>query len=216
MVKIIDGDIEEAFYWAAYGISAYTPVAMDIETSGLDYIHDKIATIQVHIPDIGTQIVRIRDGQPAPTYIARLLQDPIVMKVFHYGMFDLSFIGYRWDIHATRVVDTRIAATLIDPYKTRYWNPTRNKYDHGLAALVYTYYGVTLDKVTAVSDWFGNLSPAQLDYAEKDVTYLPMLIEQMHGEMNARTREIAELAYAWLPGKVYCKIHNLPDPLDRV
>jgi ribonuclease D len=216
MAKIIDGDIEESFFHAAYSISAFKPIALDIETSGLDYIHDRIATIQVHIPDIGTQIVRVRDEQAAPMYIARLLQDPLVLKVFHYGMFDLSFIGYRWKTYARRVIDTRIAATIIDPYRNRFWNPTRNKYDHGLAALVYTYYGDTLDKATAVSDWFGNLSPAQLDYAEKDVTYLPLLVDRLHGEMSEQQREIANMAYMWLPGKVYCKINNVPDPLDRV
>lgn len=218
-VEVVDEDLTDEFMRRVYSARSSDKLGIDIETSGLDYIHDRIATVQVYSQSAGVQIVRIRDGQSSPGNIRYILEDPTSTKIFHYGMFDLSFLGYKWKIYARNVEDTRIAATLLDPYKNRYFNPTRNKYDHGLAALVWTYFKDRLDKELAVSNWFGNLSPAQLSYASKDVIYLPALLDIMHAEMlhaNPRLSTVAKQAYFWLPGKVYCKINNMPDPLDRV
>lgn len=213
-VEIVDRDITYEFYRDIQE-SDNTTLAMDIETSGLDPKADRIATIQIYSPLAGVEIVRIYEGQEPPTRILTLLESVAYTKIFHYAHFDLGFLMQNYGIFPRNVQDTRVAATIIDPMRERYWNPGRNAYDHGLAALVWTYYGVELDKSIAVSDWFSPLTAAQIEYATRDVIYLPDLLHRLTSEMKPLEREMALSAYQWIPTKTYLKLRNLPDPTGR-
>lgn len=212
-VDIVDYDISTDMYSASLGVPA---VAMDIETSGLDLAVDRMATIQVYNPAYGIEVVRLQEGQGVPDNLAELLEITTVAKIFHYAPFDLGFIMRDWRIFPESIKDTRIAATMLDPRRERFWNPARQKYDLGLAALVYYYYGVELNKSIAVSNWFGDLSEEQVLYAARDVLYLPDLLAKLESELRPEYLRAARKAYQFIPTKVYLKLNNLPDPTERV
>jgi ribonuclease D len=123
---------------------------------------------------------------------------------------------HRWKVLPNAIKDTRVVATMLDPHKEKFWNPTRRAFDHGLAALVFTEYGVTLDKSIAVSDWFHELSPQQIEYAAKDVYFLPKLLTDLTSRLTAEQRAVAEKVSEWIPAKVYLDLRNLADPSGRV
>jgi hypothetical protein len=55
-VDLVEGDVTSDFEPAARDAAT---VAWDIETSGLDWRLDQIGTCQLHVPDVGTQIIRM-------------------------------------------------------------------------------------------------------------------------------------------------------------
>lgn len=209
-VTIVDEDLTDGFMFAIGDT-----VAVDIETSGLDPKTDKIATVQVYVPGGDIEIVRIHCEQEIPRNLGNVIENHQIAKIFHYAPFDLSFIMHHMHLMPRNIKDTRVLATILDPHREKFWNPSRQAHDHGLAALVYHYYGVELDKSIAVSNWFGDLEPKQIEYAARDVIYLPDLVNKLNSELRPHQRELAELSFQWIPAKTYFKLHNLPDPTGR-
>ncbi len=180
-VELLERDLSPQWYDAAHSARI---VGMDIETSGLDKLTDRIATVQMYVPHVGTVMVRKLDS---PEWIGALLESKAVLKIFHHAPFDLSFLIRDMGIWPENVADTKIAARLVDPNKRRYINPVTGKPAHSLIALVHHYYGFILDKALSISNWFADeLSPEQLDYAAKDVEFLPDLLSKLEFELSER------------------------------
>jgi len=161
-VYIVDGDLPSS---ALNQLLRSSVVACDIETTGLDWTTDKIATCQVFSPSTGAFIVRISDE--VPHNLVSLLDDAAVLKVFHHAMFDLRFMGYQWNLDAKSILCTKIAAKILMP----------GSQDTALQAVTRNFLGVHLDKTERLSNWLSSsLTPGQLSYAAADVIYLPALI----------------------------------------
>src|SRR2546423_3744292 len=90
-------------------------VGWDIETSGLDWRKDKIATCQIFIPNLDVDLIQLGTAMETPPNLKSLLSDPTVMKVFHHAMFDLRFMAAKWGAEARNVVCTKIASKLLEP-----------------------------------------------------------------------------------------------------
>lgn len=184
MVTLLEGDYTQEWYDAA---KTDKIVGMDIETSGLDINTDRIATVQMFVPNKGTVMVRKLHN---PLVILRLLEDPKIRKVFHHAPFDLSFIMRDFNVYPENIADTKIAAKFVDPKRQRFIHPDTNKGSHSLISLVWYFFRERLDKSLAISNWFSDtLSPAQLAYAAKDVIYLPTMLDLMEKEIK-RNKEI--------------------------
>jgi len=69
--QLFESDVSSKFLNAATGVGV---VAWDIETSGLDWRSDRIATCQIHVPDSETAIIRM--GTTPPTRLIELLSNP--------------------------------------------------------------------------------------------------------------------------------------------
>ena len=178
MALLVEGDLPIEWYDAAI-ISQR--IGVDIETSGLNKLTDKIATVQLFVPGKGTIIIR---KLKEPQWLGALLESPLTTKIFHNASFDLAFLIRDLGIWPQMIADTKIAARLVDPKKTRFIHPVTNKGSHALLSLVYHFHNIMLDKSIAVSDWFADkLDPEQLDYAEKDVIYLPDMLQTMEKEL---------------------------------
>lgn len=207
MVTLINGDIPVKWFNAA---RAARIVGMDIETSGLDKKADRIATIQMYVPDIGTVMVRNMEN---PTRLLKLLEDSSTTKIFHHAPFDLGFLMRDYLVMPVSIADTKVAAKVLDPKKRQFMHPTTNRGSHALISLVWYYFEDTLDKSLAVSDWFApELSEAQLTYAAKDVEYLPGLLARLENELsNKGDLELARNAYKHIPVKIELERKNLDD-----
>lgn len=191
------GDIPEQVAIAARRVGV---VAMDTETTGLDWRTERIATYQLLVPGIlpGVGVV----GPGVPLRLAAILSDSKVRKVFHHAMFDLRFMAHQWGVDAANVACTKIAGKLLYP-----------TFDNSLKALVRQHLKIELDKTLQSSDWQATvLSAGQLNYAAKDVAFLIELLNAL--ETQLRSRQLAELAtacFAHIPTRVRLELLGYPD-----
>jgi ribonuclease D len=88
-------------------------IAWDVETTGLDWRRERLATCQLFAEGIGVVVVRTADG--CPERLAALLEDPAVEKVFHHAPFDLRFMVHAWNVRPTSIRCTKVASKLLTP-----------------------------------------------------------------------------------------------------
>ncbi len=176
-------------------LSAYKgAVAIDTETMGLDPQRDRLCVVQLSPGDGSADVVQIAAGQKHAPNIERLLADRSILKLFHYGRFDIGMLYKAFGVMAEPVYCTKIASRLARTYTDR----------HGLKDLARELLGVDLSKQQQSSDWGADaLSDAQVSYAATDVLHLHALKERLD-VMLAREgrRELAEACYQFLPDRV--------------
>jgi ribonuclease D len=98
--------------------------------------------------------------------LVRLLEDPDVVKVFHYARFDVAVFQKYLNVSVAPVWCTKIASKLVRTYTDK----------HGLKDLVKELLDIDMSKQQQSSDWGATkLSDAQLAYAASDVLHLHKL-----------------------------------------
>ncbi len=151
-------------------LSLYTPerapvVAIDTETLGLNPHRDRLCVVQLSPGDGTADVVQIPQGAgpgSAPN-LERLLADPAIVKLFHFGRFDIAVLSKTLGVEVRPVWCTKIASKLSRTYTDR----------HGLKELVRELLGIDISKQQQSSDWAADdLTEAQLQYAASDVLYL--------------------------------------------
>lgn len=165
-------------------------VAIDTETMGLDPHRDRLCLAQLSAGDGDAHLVQFADGFHAPNLI-RLLTDPSVTKLFHYGRFDIAMFDKYLGVQTAPVYCTKIASKLTRTYTDR----------HGLRDLCRELLDVEISKQQQSSDWGAStLSEEQLAYAASDVLYLHRLKTILDSLLLREGRqEIAEACFRFLP-----------------
>jgi ribonuclease D len=169
-------------------------VAIDTETLGLEVGRDRLCVVQLSRGDGDADVVQIAAGQTSAPNLQRLLADPTVVKLFHYGRFDMGVLAHAFGVMAGPVYCTKIASKLARTYTDR----------HGLKDLTRELIGVELSKQQQSSDWGAEtLTDAQLAYAASDVLHLHALREKLDAILVREGRaELARAAFAYLPERV--------------
>jgi ribonuclease D len=169
-------------------------VAIDTETLGLAVGRDRLCVVQVSRGDGTADVVQVAPGQKSAPNIEKLLADPAIVKVFHYGRFDMAVLHHAFAVMAAPVYCTKIASKLARTYTDR----------HGLKDLTRELLGVDLSKQQQSSDWGADaLSEAQLAYAASDVLHLHALRDKLNAMLAREGREgHARAAFAYLPDRV--------------
>ncbi len=179
-----DGDLPD-------GLSFGASVAIDSETMGLRLGRDPLCVVQLSAGDGDAHVVRLRrPGYDAPN-LKRLLADPKVLKIFHFGRFDIAMIALHLGVVCSPVYCTKIASKLARTYTDR----------HGLKDLSRELLAVDLSKAQQSSDWGADaLSVDQVNYAASDVLHLHALKARLD-EMLAREGrlELAQACFDFLP-----------------
>jgi ribonuclease D len=173
------------------GLSLGPVVAIDTETMGLDPRRDRLCLVQLSAGDGECHLVQIAQGQKSAPNLARLLADAAVLKLFHFGRFDIAALYNAFGVLTQPVYCTKIASKLVRTYTDK----------HGLKDLARELIGVDLSKQQQLSDWGAPvLTQAQLDYAASDVLYLHR-IKAVLDELLAREgrTDLAEACFAFLP-----------------
>ena len=165
-------------------------VAIDSETMGLDPRRDRLCLVQLSRGDGDAHLVQFKDGYEAPN-LRKLLADPAIMKLFHYGRFDIAMFDKYLDVLTAPVYCTKIASKLTRTYTDR----------HGLRDLCRDLLGVEISKQQQTSDWgAAELTEEQLAYAASDVLYLHQLKQFLDGLLDREGRsEIAHACFQFLP-----------------
>jgi ribonuclease D len=178
-------------------------VAIDCETMGLNPHRDRLCLIQMSGGDGNVHLVQVEKGQTEAPNLCRMLTDPEVLKLFHFGRFDIAAMYHAFGALAAPVYCTKIASKMTRTFTDR----------HGLKYLLQDLVGVDISKQQQQSDWGAeNLSDAQLDYAASDVLYLHRLKEELD-EMLAREgrTELAQSCFDFLPARARLDLEGWPE-----
>ncbi len=202
-VTVVDGDLTAELFEL---LSVEAVVAVDTETTGLDWRADRLQICQFFAPSCGAVIVRSTGG--GADRAVRLLQSDAVLKVFHFAPFDLRFLESGWGAAVRNLACTKAASKLVDPSL-----PIQ---DHSLGALVWRNLGIRLDKgPVRTSDWGAPmLTEEQLAYAAADVAYLPALYARLSEQLSklglfSTYRSVCD----YMAVDAHLEISGVPDPL---
>ena len=178
-------------------------VAIDCETMGLNPKRDRLCVVQLSSGDGNAHLVQVSKGQTSAPNLCRMLEDPNVLKLFHFGRFDIAAMFEAFGALTSPVYCTKIASRLVRTYTDR----------HGLKNLLQELLTVDISKQQQSSDWGAKkLSKAQIEYAASDVLYL----HQLRGSLNQMLiREgrmtIAQRCFDFLPTRAQLDLAGWPD-----
>ena len=185
------------------GLDLGPVVAIDCETMGLNPHRDRLCLVQLSGGDGNAHLVQIAQDQSEAPNLARLLADPAVLKLFHFGRFDIAVMEHRFGVLAAPVWCTKIASKLVRTYTDR----------HGLKYLLSELLNVDISKMQQSSDWgAAEITQAQKDYAASDVLYLHRLKEVLE-EMLAREGRtaMAQACFDFLPMRAKLDLAGWPE-----
>jgi ribonuclease D len=187
--QICDDDLTSDLVKALAG-EAY--LAVDTETMGLIPQRDRLCVVQLANAAGEVVLLRFSRGVRQAPFLAKLLTDPGIEKIFHYARFDLAMLRYHLGIQVWPVFCTKIASKLARTYTSK----------HSLKDVVSELCGVELNKAAQSSDWGAvhALSAEQLEYAANDVRYLIPVRHKLAQMLQREERwELAQRCFQHLP-----------------
>ncbi len=185
------------------GLDLGPVVAIDCETMGLNPHRDRLCLVQISGGDGDAHLVQVAKGQTRAPNLERLLTDPDVLKLFHFGRFDIAAMYHAFGALAAPVYCTKIASKLVRTYTDR----------HGLKYLLQELLNVDISKQQQSSDWGAEtLSEAQHAYAASDVLYLHRLRETLDAMLAREGRtDLAQACFDFLPVRAQLDLAGWPE-----
>lgn len=175
------------------GLDLGPAVAIDSETMGLRFRRDPLCVVQLSSGDGHAHVVRLN----RPTYdcpnLKALLADEQVLKLFHFGRFDIAMFALHLGVVARPVYCTKIASRIARTYTDK----------HGLKDVTKELLGIEISKTQQSSDWGAKtLSPEQLAYAASDVLHLHALKAKLDVMLEREGRAgLAQACFDFLPDR---------------
>ena len=191
------GDLPEGLF------AGVESVAIDSETMGLRLGRDPLCVVQLAAEGGDQHLVQLdRSDYDAPN-LKRLLIDPSVVKIFHFGRFDIAMFLLHLGVTTAPVYCTKIASKLARTYTDR----------HGLKDVSKEFLNVDLSKVQQSSDWgAAKLSPDQMAYAASDVIHLHALRARLDAMLIREGRmDLARSCFEFLPARAALDVHGWED-----
>lgn len=185
------------------GLDLGPVVAIDCETMGLIPYRDRLCVVQLSSGDGDAHLVQVAKGQTNAPNLSRMLTDPEVLKLFHFGRFDIAVMYHAFGALTAPVYCTKIASKLVRTYTDR----------HGLKNLLQELLEVDISKQQQSSDWgAAELSDAQKAYAASDVLYLHRLREVLNARLDREGRmDLAQAAFDFLPTRARLDLAGWPE-----
>lgn len=178
-------------------------VAIDCETMGLNFHRDRLCLVQLSSGDGIAHMVQIASDQHSAPNLCKLLSDEKVLKIFHFGRFDIAALLKTFGILTSPVYCTKIASKLVRTYTDR----------HGLKNLLQELLGIDISKQQQSSDWGAvTLTDAQLEYAASDVLYLHSLKDELDLRLLREGRmDLAKSSFDFLPTRARLDLTGWPE-----
>ena len=185
------------------GLDLGPEVAVDSETMGLRFRRDPLCVVQLSAGDGDAHVVRLnRPAYDCPN-LKRLLADPDVLKIFHFGRFDIGMFALHLGVETRPVYCTKIASKLARTYTDR----------HGLKDVARELAGLEISKAQQSSDWgAATLSPEQVAYAASDVLHLHVIKAKLDAILAREGRaELARDCFEFLPARARLDLEGWDD-----
>jgi len=178
-------------------------VAVDCETMGLNPARDRLCLVQLSSGDGHAHLVQVAKGQAEAPNLVRMIKDENVLKLFHFGRFDIAAIENTFQALARPVYCTKIASKLVRTFTDR----------HGLKNLLQELLDIDISKHQQTSDWGAEkLSNAQLEYAASDVLYLHQLRDKLDDMLAREGRSaLAQSCFDFLPTRAKLDLAGWPE-----
>ncbi len=193
---LYDGDLPD-------GLDLGPVVAIDSETMGLRLGRDPLCVVQLSGGNGDAHVVQLRRPLYDAPNLKRLLADPDVLKLFHFGRFDIAMFALHLGVTTAPVYCTKIASKLARTYTDR----------HGLKDLVRELLGIEISKAQQSSDWGqAQLSPDQVAYAASDVLYLHQIKARLDAMLAREGRAgLARACFDFLPARAQLDLAGWED-----
>jgi ribonuclease D len=185
------------------GIDFGDSVAVDSETMGLRLRRDPLCVVQLSAGDGNAHLVQLnRETYDAPNLKA-LLTRTDVLKIFHFGRFDIAMFAHHLQVVTTPVYCTKIASRLARTYTDR----------HGLKDVTKELLGIDISKAQQSSDWGQTtLSADQQAYAASDVLNLHALKARLDEMLVREGRDaLARACFEFLPARAQLDLAGWED-----
>ena len=192
-----DGDLP------ADALAGAASVAIDSETMGLRLGRDPLCVVQLSDGRGDAHVVQLdRSTYDAPN-LKRLLTDPAVTKIFHFGRFDIAMFWLHLGVVTAPVYCTKIASRLARTYTDR----------HGLKDITKELLGIDLSKAQQSSDWGqAKLGDDQVAYAASDVLHLHALRARLDEMLVREGRDgYANACFEFLPHRAMLDVAGWED-----
>ena len=168
--------------------------AIDTETLGLAVGRDRLCVVQVSRGMGRRTLCKSPPARRSAPNLERLLADPAIVKLFHYGRFDMAVLHHAFGIMAAPIYCTKIASKIARTYTDR----------HGLKDLTRELLNVEISKQQQSSDWGartlkGRALCASDVFRGRDERCREA---QAHAETRGPGRGLARAAFAYLPDRV--------------
>lgn len=156
---------------AAARLGRAARLAFDLESNGLFAYRAIVCTVQLASDDE----IAVLDALATPvTALGALLASPSTVKIVHDVSFDARVLAEA-GVRLANVRDTSIAARMLGRTAT------------GLASLLASELGITLDKRMQHHDWTQRpIDASALAYLAGDVLHLPALCDKLFAEVDDR------------------------------
>jgi DNA polymerase-1 len=159
-------------------LSQHAVVGFDTETTSLDPYSGRMRLMQFSVPGGTAHIIDLDcftngDGAQSESLapLRQLLAAPRPVKVAHNAKFDAKWTKHQLGVELGGIFDTLLASQIV--------SAGESEDRHSLAAVAARYLDETVDKSEQLSDWSGELSDAQLDYAARDAALMLPLRERL-------------------------------------
>jgi len=159
-------------------------LGFDTETTELDPYRGELRLVQlstgkatyvIDLQPFGTNGSLRENPDLAP--LRDLLADPAKTKIAHNAKFDAKWVRHHLGVEIRGVFDTFLASQLIAA-----GDSDRR---HSLAEVAQFFTGTEVDKTEQISDWSGELSQSQLEYAARDASIMLPLREQIDERLRS-------------------------------
>jgi len=161
-IKFYHGDLPESF-------TASSVIALDSETMGLNPKRDRLCLVQISNGDEICHLVKIDLFNHKPFNLIEILKNNKIQKIFHFARFDVAVFKHNFKIDIKNIYCTKIASKLVRTYTDK----------HGYKDLCSELLGKSISKTEQSSDWGGDLSKDQQQYAATDVLYLHKIKDKL-------------------------------------
>ncbi|MCA0433850.1 MAG: ribonuclease H-like domain-containing protein [Proteobacteria bacterium] len=185
-VKLYRGDLPADF-------KPGPSIAIDTETLGLNPRRDRLCVVQISTGDGNAHLVQIDPATFQAPRLKALLEDPGVLKIFHFARFDVAVLKHYLGAVTQPLYCTKIASKIARTYTDR----------HGLKDILKELLDIEANKQQQSSDWGRHvLSDAQKTYAAQDVVYLHELKARLDQMLEREGRmALAKACFEFLPAR---------------
>ncbi|HJQ70601.1 MAG TPA: DNA polymerase [Blastocatellia bacterium] len=167
-----DAALEEA----VRHVSTQNVIGIDTETTGLDPFRSRVRLLQVATPERAFVIdLFLIDALNHPQ-LRELLAAASPTKALHNAKFDVKMLLHHFGLELGGIFDTLLASQII--------GAGRSEGGHGLAAVADRHLGETIDKTMQLSNWAGELTEIQYQYAAKDAELMLPLRERLAEKLD--------------------------------
>lgn len=188
-------------------------IGLDTETTALHPRNGELRLVQLS-DGHDTDIIDMRYfplSRGVLTPLKTLLEGSTTVKVLHNAKFDFMWLREKAGIEVDTLFDTYLADLMVAAGTIGI-----NMYRHGLEDVVSRYLKIDLPKDEQRSDWSGELTESQLQYASRDPQYLTRLRKiYLNKIVQNGLQNIAGIEFRAVPAFAELEIRGFPVDKDK-